>query len=655
MLVKNPDPLTYEQCFSLGAYICLTSNTALYDALASRTKGYSCGLLERDTLRLQAVSLLQAMSTREGLIGLQPQEIAGLVAVTLELDTVVRTKTPRELPTFALGGMGGDRGLKKDGEQSKLFSVSTLAALALADFAPVHKHHSYPNTSRVAGQSAIEAMGARSDFAESASMRTSLDVANVLMSSCHSTRTLHTISHALKGETINHIIGPVAVPHNAANEINALIGVNHNVHPETIVQSLKILHGKRIQKYGNSVAFCGIEAPLAEVDLDIVNPTNYYRCHDLKGLVAIDEVPPPPYTTMASFLVNGENAGTYLIAPTDFMEAEEARVLENDHLLIPNTAEEILAANENVIKGEDSVKSRYVAMTVALALFTKKYASFPDALDKTRKRVNSVYLRDCYQLAIGAMSNGNLEKRIRLYIESTQKDMLPGIDLVILDVDNTLVNPRNSGFYKKYSEAVNSAVSIYLNVSLEEGIKIADFYRKYYGGGERALFADNLDQHFPQYGKRDVNFDLLYNTMCTIDPIGQFDRDEITPEFLNLLRRQGKKVVALTDSPEDLSRKILKEVGIDPNLQFDLYITYTREKGPQKILLGKDIFAKIAKNFGIPPSRVLSIGDTLKSDIDPAEQLGMKVCLISPRTKDDYVGLQSRSFYSAFEAYRNSL
>lgn len=653
-VVKSPEPLTYEQCFSLATYVCLASNLALYDIIASQVKGYSYGLLERDILRLHAVSLLQATSTREAIIGLRPQEIAGLVAATLELDTVVRVRTPDSLPTFVMGGMGGDRGLKMDGEQSKLFSISTLASFALADFAPVHKHHSYPNTSRVAGQSAVEALGARSDFADSDSMRNALDIAGVLMTSCHSTRTLHTISHALKGETINHVIGPIAVPHSEATEVNAIIGVNHNVHPDTIIKSLEILQNKRIQKYGNSVAFCGIDSSIEYVPSEIVDPEQYYKRGRLKNFVALDEVPPPPYTTMASFLVNGENAGTFLIAPTDFMKEHEAQALQVDHLLIPNTSDAILAANEDVISGRDSLKSKYVAMTVALAIFTRDYAHIPDALDRDTGRVNPAYLRTCYKTACESMQNGNLETRVRLYVEATQRDMLPGIDLVILDIDNTLVRPKDPNFYRKYSEAVNIAVSQYLSVSLEEGTRVADFYRENFSGGEVALFSGTVGQHFPQYGERKPNIGLLYDAMCSIDPSGQFMREEMTLAFIRLLRYQGKKIVALTDSPEDLSRRVLSEVGIDPDHDFDLYLSYTKASGPLKILQRDRIFSDIAERFGVQPERTLSIGDNYKLDVQPAEKLGIRTCLVSRQAKQEYRGLQAKSFQEVFKIYREA-
>src|SRR5690606_20862012 len=113
-------------------------------------------------------------------------------------------------PTIAFGGMGGDKGYPLNGTNTKLFSLSTLASVALAADGPVHKHHSYPNTSKVAGQSAIEAFGARSDFHSEERFAQVLTESNLVMSSCHDTRTLHSLSHKLKGETINHVIGPLA-------------------------------------------------------------------------------------------------------------------------------------------------------------------------------------------------------------------------------------------------------------------------------------------------------------------------------------------------------------------------------------------------------------------------------------------------------------
>lgn len=233
--------------------------------------------------------------------------------------------------------------------------------------------------------------------------------------------------------------------------------------------------------------------------------------------------------------------------------------------------------------------------------------------------------------------------------------MLPGIKLVIFDVDNTLVHPKNPDFYQQYSQAVNRAVVAYLGVSLEKATEVADFYRQHYGGGERALFSGTIEEYFPEFGNKKPNFNLLYDEMCLIDPTGQFEPDSKVVNLVRMLRRQGKKVVALTDSPEELSRQVLTQSAFNPDTDFDLYLPYTKEKGPYKILQGKEIFSRIGRYFGIYPDKILVIGDSFESDIKPAQEVGMKTCLVSQKPINTYSGLQARSIYQAFSLYRDSL
>ena len=79
----------------------------------------------------RAVALLQGMSVKESFVGLTATEIAGFVAATVYLDTFVRIDHKVEHLTV-LGGMGGDKGYEFAGEESKLFSLSTLAAITLS-------------------------------------------------------------------------------------------------------------------------------------------------------------------------------------------------------------------------------------------------------------------------------------------------------------------------------------------------------------------------------------------------------------------------------------------------------------------------------------------------------------------------------------------
>lgn len=418
-ILKSPRHLTYEQAYAAGAFICCASNRVLHEVLGRRIAGAARGLSEPVQLTLHAISILQELSTREALIGFHPAELAGLIAAVLELDTVVRVPSPAGIPVFAFGGMGGDRGLRLHGTDRKPFSISTLGALALSAFGLVHKHHSYPNTSRIAGQSAIEALGARSDFESDGSFQEVLQRSSLVMSSCHSTRTIHTISHLLKGETINHAIGPAAFPHAPENELQALVGVNHNVHPTTFMESLQIVAARGVQRYGASVAFCGIPQRREDIPREILDPEEFYRAPNLRELVALDEVAPPPHTTLATFLTQ-QGLRTVLIEPADFMPPQVLHEFAPDNLYIQNTEAAILAANDAALRGADQDKVDYLAMTVALGLFCRECAEDPKAFDAAEGKINREMLQGCFIKARESLRTGAAARQVAKYVEATQ-------------------------------------------------------------------------------------------------------------------------------------------------------------------------------------------------------------------------------------------
>ena len=419
--LKSRDPLTYEQAYSLIAMVCMTSNNAMRRHLGGRIEGYDPESVGDETLRLHATSLLQGMSVREAIIGLQPQEIAGMIAATVELDTIARVDAYE--PAFAMGGMGGDKGLRLNGSKTKFFSISTMSGLALGQFGLVHKHDSYPNTSKVAGQTAREALGARSDIRSEQRMSQVLSESRFIGTSCHSTRTLHTISHRLKGETVNHVIGPGAFPHSAEANLHPFIGVNHNVHPATFMQAMAILTERGVQQYPSGVAVAGLDLPRGEIDGDLerclLDTDSYYRDQRLKDRVMLDELAPPPYASMASFLVDGEVV-TCILEPEDFMTMEDTQLLRIEDLAIPNTSEAILTANEAVIMGTDEPKVRYAAMTVALARFTKDLPQYRSQFIRDG-RVNREILREYYYDTVEKMLKGGTDSVRMKYVDSSQR------------------------------------------------------------------------------------------------------------------------------------------------------------------------------------------------------------------------------------------
>lgn len=411
--LKHGGELSFDDAFSLATFVCAGLNKPLNAELAERIKNVG----PHETHLLQATALLSAMSAKEGYAGLTPSEIAGVVAATIKADTVLRIPTDGEV--LSLGGMGGDRGYPIVGGQSKLFSLSTLSSIALAVDGQVHKHHSYPNTAKVAGQSAIESLGARSDFHTPQAFEAVIQETGLVMSSCHDTRTLHTLSHLLRGETINHVIGPLSFTMSADVPLHGFIGVNEKVHPETVIEALQILDQRGYQRYANSAVYCGTD--LSDVPDEMLDPRIYTSSIDAKEHVVVDEIAPPPYSSLVAFLVNGENMGTYVLRPGDFYEEGELAKIDFEELVIPNTREAILFTNEQAIRGLDHAKARYLAMTVGLGLFVRHDLACPDALNRGDRKVNQDYLRMRTKQAYSMLVEGDAAQKMRQYVAVTQQ------------------------------------------------------------------------------------------------------------------------------------------------------------------------------------------------------------------------------------------
>lgn len=411
--LKHGEDLTFAEAFSLITFVASALNKPLLDLTVDRIQ--NLGPLETHTL--QAVALLTSMSNKEALAQLTPDEISGMVAATIYLDTVIRTKLSENV--LAFGGMGGDLGYPRNGENSKLFSLSTLSAVASSTLGPTHKHHSYPNTSKVAGQSAIEALGARSDFHSAEAFSEVFQEANLLMTSCHNTRTIHTLSHLLRGETINHVIGPLAFTLSEETPVNGFIGVNEKIHPQTIADALLMLNQTGFQTYGNSAIYCGTD--LHKAHRDMLEPQKYYSSKEAKNHVRLDEIAPPPYVSLVAFTVNGISMGTYALYPSDFYPDSELAAITYGQLLIPNQREDILRANRETISGRDDVKARYLAMTIGLGIFVREYLHLESALNPQTNRVNPIFLRRATNQAYELLKSGPAATKLEEYVSVTQK------------------------------------------------------------------------------------------------------------------------------------------------------------------------------------------------------------------------------------------
>lgn len=648
--LSKGERLTFEEAFLGMTYVVSATNRGIFEQIQLQLQeAHGLIKVEQEELKPPAQAFLTAMAQREAHGTLAPEEVAGMVAAGM-MDINLRLGfKPHVLET---AGMGGDKGFVVNGEKKKVINASTLSAIVLSSMdVPVVKHGSYANTSAVGSTEAIEALGVniyQSSFDEIAEL---FGETHFYFSDAHIAKTIHDLSHSpfMRHETINHIIGPMTPPIDRRTKLSKVIGVNEGVHPSLIAKAYEILHKRGYQNVGNVIVVAGL-------DQEFTDGVAMGDQKAIKSHMMLDEV--SPYTTLLSIVRGGKYAGLYLVTPESF-----GTKIDSKEIQIVNSQQDLLAANKDVLKGLNQANSDYLAMNAAVSLFAAEYLDRKDAI--VDGSLNSKYLCECFVRCREAIVSGkaaaHLEKIVAVSNgrehknEIAEKSIFDDIDVVVFDIDNTVVKPRDEGFYIQYYQAVNRAVASYLGVSLERATEIANFYRQHFGGGERALFDGNLSTHFPEFARREPNFGILYEEMCKIDPTNQFHSHSEIRESIQRLRASGKKVVVLTDSPEDLSRRVLKEAGLDPDADFDLYLAYSPDQGPHKLIRPKEIFTQIVEYFGVATERVLSVGDSYTTDIQPAEELGMKTCLISEQQKVEYTGPQERDLQQMFKKYRGIL
>jgi len=238
-----------------------------------------------------------------------------------------------------------------------------------------------------------------------------------------------------------------------------------------------------------------------------------------------------------------------------------------------------------------------------------------------------------------------------LTISDDQCAALGRVRLLIADVDNTLVFARDRSFYRQYSAKVEEAIAARFFLTAAKAQEVASFYRQTYGGGELALFKGDVGVHFPDVPSHEPDVSTLYDRMITIDPAGEFEPQPGIRSRLQRLRTVGVKVVALTSSPDVLSRTILAESGYNPDADFDAFHGYTREAGPPKILGAMATFQNIAADFSNAPHEVIAVGDMPDYDVLPAMELGMAGCWIDAANgNSDFPGARASHIVPLLDA-----
>lgn len=395
--------LKFKEAFVLMCYALRASNGRL---AATHLAGLESFGVEGD--RMAARELLSSYAMKEAWDRITPQEVAGMVAATMMDIMRFPEYGDRVVETC---GMGGDRGVKLNGEESprKTINGSTLSALVLASMGvKTAKHGSYGNTSPVGSTNAIEEFGVDVDI-PSLMVQQQLAETDFHFTDAHAWKTVHDLSHLQpRRETINHVIGPMTPPIKARTRLDKILGVNDKLHPSIVAEAYEILNEVGVFGVGNVAVVAGLG----------VRPTEdgmIERRGWLRDNIVLDEL--SPVASAVAFVQKGKYVGTHLVTPGHF----GARFNHPYAPFIKNEKGAIMQANIDVLNGVNDGRCliSMLAMNAALGLYLVEMMD--DDTDLAEKGPSREALRICFNRCFEQIESGRVMSYLEEYAQLTQQ------------------------------------------------------------------------------------------------------------------------------------------------------------------------------------------------------------------------------------------
>lgn len=400
--IKSSGGLSFEEAFRGNCYTLAATNRFFYGALRKALAKAARGKFTTMHAIASGTAFMQLMAVKESLGLLSAEEIAGLAAAAL-MDRVILFSLGEEITETC--GMGGDRGFELNGEtKMKSINVSTLSAIVLSSLGvPTVKHGSYSNTSALGSTEVIESFGANVDTDSVEKVQNVWRRTGFAFFDAHWCKTIHDLSHLLRIETVNHIIGPMTPPISGGTRINKFMGVNEKVHPSTIVKAYNILHERGFQKMGGIVVVTGLDVHGESID----NPND---TDSVKKTSVLDEV--SPFVSVVSVGWAGTFLGTDMLRPRDF-----GLTISLSDILVEKAPGKIQKSNHDALTGKNPALADYLAMNSVLALFATRYTNRADAM--VRGKVNRVYLKECFNMCRATIHSGKPKRKLLEYVRET--------------------------------------------------------------------------------------------------------------------------------------------------------------------------------------------------------------------------------------------
>jgi len=381
--VKNGQGLTFEEAFSGMLLAVSATNNSIRKILFPK-------MLLPEAIA-KGVGFLQLMATKEAFFELLPEEIAGMVAAA-SLDVVFRPSLPEIVETC---GMGGDRGWND--KTIKTINASTLSGVVLASMGlPTFKHGSYGNTTKVGSTDVPINFGANIYHDSTSSIFDLFVKTNFWYSDAHSVKTIHYLSHLLMTETVNHILGPMTLPISVSTKLFKVMGVNHNVNPETIARAYAILHQKGFINLGGAIIVAGLDK--------VPNNEEYLDPKWVKEHSFLDEI--SPRATLVSIVKKDQFLGSFLLTDDSF----DAEPLQENALRVENAIAPLMQANETALMGRNQVLAKYLARNASLGLLAHNGLDGVESFDN---------LPGYYKRCLEAILSGKASQTLKGYAEAS--------------------------------------------------------------------------------------------------------------------------------------------------------------------------------------------------------------------------------------------
>ncbi|KAL2202947.1 HAD-superfamily hydrolase, subfamily IA, variant 1 [Sarocladium strictum] len=208
--------------------------------------------------------------------------------------------------------------------------------------------------------------------------------------------------------------------------------------------------------------------------------------------------------------------------------------------------------------------------------------------------------------------------------ESLQlRAIILGKSWIGFDLDDTLHEFRRAS-----ATATNAVLSeIATQYDTSQSV-LGDAYHRILKLGTANAFSEgktSFEYRRERFGRLLSDFSLAYSEpfMCELldmyetTLLAQLELKDGAEELLSTLKKLGKKIVVITEGPQDAQQRTVEALGISS------YIDYLATTNHFKVPKTNGLFPQVLSYMGVSPPDIAYIGDSSERDMEPAMAEGI--------------------------------